>query len=36
LLHPEAFLQRLPDVSCVKNVIILMFVLRVGFLSTEK
>jgi len=34
LLHPEAFLQRHPDVSSVKNVIILMFVSHVGILST--
>jgi hypothetical protein len=34
LLHPEAFLQRHPDVSSVKNAIILMFVSRVGILST--
>jgi len=35
LLHPEAFLQRHPDVSCVRSAIILMFVSRVGVLSTE-
>jgi hypothetical protein len=35
LLHPEAFLQRHPDESFVRNAIILMFVSRVGILSTE-
>jgi hypothetical protein len=35
LLHPEAFLQRHPDVFLVRNAIILMFVSRVGILSTQ-
>jgi len=34
-LHPEAFLQRHPGGSFVRNAIILMFISRVGFLSTE-
>jgi hypothetical protein len=35
LLHPEAFLRRHPDVFLVRNAIILMFVSRVGILSTQ-